>query len=106
MTPRRYSPYRHVQLGVSVRVAEADKPRKALLMTANRRGLLEAVAAGRVRYWPSSGWKCGGKAVNAVVRECVQAGWLKERLEGSAPIRRVVEVTDEGRKALGEGEPR
>lgn len=100
---RRYNPLRGAVLGVSVRRAEAEP--KQLELTENRRGLLEAVKLGRVRYYPSSGWKCGGQTRNAVVRECVAAGWLKESLEGSLPIRRTIALTDLGRKAIGEGEP-
>ncbi|HEX8024724.1 MAG TPA: hypothetical protein VF484_00830 [Candidatus Limnocylindrales bacterium] len=100
---RRFDPLRGAQLGVSVRRAEAEP--KELELTPYRRGLLEAVKLGRVRYYPSSGWRCSGKAVNAVVRECVAAGWLKESLEGSLPIRRTIALTDLGRAALGTEEP-
>lgn len=97
--PRRYDPLRGAQLGVSVRRTEAEPVPTAL--TDNRRGLLEAVHAGRVRYYPSSGWRCAGKAVNAVVRECVAAGWAKDRLEGALPIRRTIALTELGLAAIG-----
>lgn len=100
---RRYDPLRGAVLGVSVRRAEAAEP-KQVELTDNRRGLLEAIAAGRVRYYPSAGWKVAGKTVNAAVREAVAAGWAKERLEGALPIRRTIALTDLGRAALGEDE--
>lgn len=95
---RRYDRLRGAQLApVAVRRAEAGEPR-ALPLTAVRRGLLEAIGAGKVRYWPSAGWKCSGKAVNATVRDCVAAGWATEALTGD---RRTISLTDAGRAALG-----
>lgn len=83
-------------LGVSVRAAEKS-PRQVRL-TAARRGLLEAIAAGKVRFYPSSGWKVDGKAVNAGVREVVAAGWAHEFLRDS---KRMVGLTHAGEAALG-----
>lgn len=74
---RRADLLRRAQLGVSVRRAEAAKPVPTTL-TATRRGCLEAIHARKVRYYPSSGWKASGKAVNAAVRDCVNAGWAHE----------------------------
>jgi hypothetical protein len=101
---RRNDILRGAQLGVSVRRAEAAKP-VPMALTATRRGLLEAVAAGKVKYHWSSGWRCGGKTVNDLVRQVVAAGWAKERLNGAPPIERRIALTAEGEKAIGAGEP-
>lgn len=96
---RRYDRLRGAQIGVSVRRAE-QAPTK-LGMTRTRRGCLEAIEAGRVRWYPSTGWKAAGKAVNAVVRDVVSAGWAVESLDGD---RRTIALTDAGRTAIGAGE--
>lgn len=97
---RRADVLRGSQLGVRVRTAEAGKPVETKL-TPTRRGCLEAIAAGRVKWYPSAGWKCDGKAVNAAVRDCVAAGWAAETLDGD---RRAISLTDAGRAAIGDGE--
>lgn len=99
---RRADVLRGSQLAPRVRAAEASRPVKPIPMTAVRRGLLEAVTAGKVRYFPSSGWKCDGRAVNAAVRDCVGAGWAIEALDGD---RRTIALTEAGRAAIGDGEP-
>jgi hypothetical protein len=90
-------------LGVSVRRAEAAKA-VPMALTPTRRGLLEAVAADHkpplVRWFPSSGWRCNGRAVNAEVRDCCKAGWATEALDGD---RRTIALTDAGRAAIGVG---
>lgn len=101
---RRYDPLRGAQLAPLKRTGEASTAAKPLPLTANRRGLLEAVKAGRVHYQASHGWRCAGKTVNGVLRECVVAGWLKESLEGALPIRRTIALTEAGRTAIGDGE--
>jgi hypothetical protein len=99
--PKRGDMLRGSVLGVRVRAAETTP--EAIPLTAPRRGLLEAVAAGNVRHYPSSGWKVkGGTAVNDLVRRCVAAGWVREWV---ADGRLHVELTDLGRKAIGEDEP-
>lgn len=103
---RRADILRGAQLGVSVRRAEADRPVKPLPLTAVRRGLLEAIDAGKVKYHWSSGWRCDGKTVNDLVRQVVGAGWASERLTGAMPIERQIALTDTGRAALGLDEPR
>jgi len=100
---RRYDRLRGAQLApVAVRRAEAGRP-MAVRLTPARRGCLEAIAAGKVRYYPSTGWKAAGKAVNAVVRDCVGAGWAVESLDGD---RLTIALTDAGRTAIGADEPR
>lgn len=94
---RRADVLRGQVLGIRVRGAEAGKPVK-LKMTASRRGLLEAIAAGVVRWYPSYGWKSDGKGAAALVRDCVSAGWATEALDGD---RRTIALTEAGRKAAG-----
>lgn len=97
---RRADILRNAQLGVRVRTAEAQTVR--IDLTDTRRGCLQAIAAGKVKHYPTGGWKCDGKARNAVVRECVAAGWAREWV---ADGRLHVELTDLGRKAIGAEEP-
>lgn len=99
--PRRYDPLRGAQLGVSIRRTETEPVPTTL--TDNRRGLLEAVHAGRVRYVASQGWRCGGKTVNGVVRECIAAGWAVHA-SGTSPGQRALALTTLGRKAIGADE--
>jgi hypothetical protein len=94
---RRADLLRGQVLGVSVRRAEAAKP-VPLKLTPTRRGLLEAVHAGQVKWFPSAGWRCDGKAVNADVRDCCRAGWTAEALDGD---RRTIALTDAGHAAIG-----
>lgn len=98
---RRADILRGAQLGVSVRRAEAGTPRE-LKLTPTRRGLLEAVAAGKVRHYPSSGWKSDGRAVSGVVRECAAAGWLHEWVDNG---RLQIGLTDAGLQAIGADDP-
>lgn len=98
---RRLNRLRGAQLApVRVRRAEAGQP-IALAPTPTRRGCLEAIAAGKVRWFPSAGWRCAGKAVNAVVRDVVSAGWAVESLDGD---RRTIALTNAGRAVIGAGE--
>lgn len=99
---RRADVLRGQVLGVSVRRAEQDKPVQPLKLTPTRRGLLEAIGAGVVKYYPFAGWRCSGKGVAAIVRDCVSAGWAVESLDGD---RRRIELTDSGRTALGLDDP-
>lgn len=96
---RRGDVLRGQVLGVSVRRAEQDKPVQPLRLTPTRRGFLEAVEAGQVKWYPTSAqWRSGGQARSLLVRECSQAGWVVEHIDGD---RRRIELTDEGRKAIG-----
>lgn len=99
---RRADVLRGSQLAPRVRAAEASATPKPLPLTAVRRGCLEAIAAGKVKHYPSGGWRCDGKGVNAVVRDCVAAGWAREWV---ADGRLHVELNDAGRAAIGDGEP-
>ena len=101
MTRQRHDRYRNAVLGVSVRRADTAKP-ETVALTASRRGLLEAVAAGKVRYVASSGWRCGQKTVNAVVQDCVRGGWVTA---STAMDAETIALTDAGRAAIGDGEP-
>lgn len=83
-------------LGVSVRRAETA-PRQ-LTLTATRRGLLEAIGDDKVKYHPSSGWRCDGKTVNADARDCVRAGWAHEWIADGRPH---IGLTAAGEKAIG-----
>lgn len=94
-----YRPYRGAQLGVSIR--RPDGGYAEVKLTPTRIGCLKAIEAGKVRYYPSAGWKCEGRAINALIRDCVRAGWAKESLQGAQPIVRVIALTDAGRKAIG-----
>lgn len=94
----RYNPLKSAVLGVSVR--RAERAPIVLRLSPTRRGCLEAIHSGAVRYYPSSGWKCDGKAINSLVRECVAAGWAAEHRDDTKSGRRI-ELTDAGRKAIG-----
>jgi hypothetical protein len=93
---RRADILRGAQLGVSVRRAETAP--RALKLTDVRRGLLEAIAAGKVRHYPSSGWKSDGRAVSGIVRECVGAGWAHEWVDDG---RLQIGLTPLGEQAIG-----
>lgn len=95
---RRADILRQQVLGVSVRAAERA-PRQ-LRLTEVRRSLLEAVAAGKIRYY-SSGWRSPNGGVSALVRECVSAGWCHEWIADGRPQ---IGLTTEGEKAIGTGE--
>ena len=93
-----YRPYRGAQLAPAVRTGER-KPAEVTL-TPTRRGLLEAVAADKVRYSDSRGWVCERRVVNAVMQDCARAGWVAVKLF-NVPPRRRAKLTDLGRKAIG-----
>lgn len=95
---RRADVLRGSQLAPLVRAAEASATPKPHVLTVVRRRALEAIDAGKVRWYPSSGWKAEGRAVNAVIREVVSSGWATEAIEGD---RRTIELTPLGRKAIG-----
>lgn len=93
---KAYRPYRGAQLAPAVRTGER-KPAEVTL-TPTRRGLLEAVAAGKVRYRASKGWVCDNRAVNAVVTDCIRAGWIAASTAMDATS---IALTESGRKAIG-----
>lgn len=95
---RRADVLRGQVLGVSVRRAEQDKPVRPLKLAPTRRGLLEAIGAGKVRYVASYGWRCGSQTVNGVVQDCVRGGWVTASTVMGAET---IALTDEGRKAIG-----
>jgi hypothetical protein len=93
---KAYRPYRGAQLAPAVRTGTRQPV--ALKLTATRRGLLEAIAAGRVRYVASTGWKCERKTVNALVQDCVRGGWVTAT---TAMDFQAIALTDAGREAIG-----
>jgi hypothetical protein len=94
--PRRSGLLKGQVLGVSVR--RAEQPPRQLTLTATRRGLLEAIAAGKCRWHPSRGWMCAGKAVNADIRDLVAAQWARERVADGRPQ---IALTSTGEAAIG-----
>lgn len=95
---RRADVLRGQVLGVSVRRPDQNKPISALRLTPTRRGLLEAIAAGKVRYVASYGWRCGSQTVNALVQDCVRGGWVTASTAMGAEA---ITLTDAGRTAIG-----
>jgi hypothetical protein len=98
---KTYRPYRGAQLAPALRFG--DRPAAQVKLTPTRRGLLEAAAAGKVRDVASVGWKCGRKVVNALVADCVRAGWLDVGRQSGSAIRTIT-LTPAGRRALGDEE--
>lgn len=94
--PRRSGLLRGQVLGVSVR--RAEQPPRQLTLTATRRGLLEAIADGHVKWHPSRGWMCAGKSVNALVRDVRGAQWAREWVADGRPQ---IALTPTGEAAIG-----
>lgn len=100
---RRADVLRGSQLAPLVRAAEASATPKPLVLTSVRRGCLEAIAAGVMKWYPTTAqWRSGGKARSAVVHDVCAAGWAHQTITGD---HRLIELTDLGRAALGLDEP-
>lgn len=102
MTPpirRRIKPFLGNAQIAPIRVRRENPQPIDLPPTAHRRYVLGQVDAGKVRWYPRTGWRLDGSMCNAVIRDMVRAGWLTEAGDAA---HRTLTVTDAGRGHLPE----